>query len=192
MGFAVLKNKQSDSIIHPPCGSNVPGKEEANPYHFYPPSDLRDLLVTVKDEAELEKIDSALRQYERIYTYPGYPWRKLASQLRRVAYVLIRAEVVGPPQNPSYYRDQEVPEGFESILEEDTSVHDNYNIPRFDIPRQGERPDRDIPIGEGDFSAPKDPIMTDVKPRGEGPDPDGMEVDNPPTGGETGGWPQNL
>lgn len=187
-----MRKKQSDSIIHPSSGSNVPGKIDPNPYVFCPPSDLRDLLNSVKDEEELEKIDSALKQYERIYTYPGYPWRRVANEVRKLAYILKWSEVVGPPQNPSYYRDMEVPEGFESIIEEDTSVHDQYNIPRFDIPRQGERPDKDVDMGIGDFSSPKDPIMTDIRPRGWGPDPDGMEYPDPPTGGEIDGWPQNL
>lgn len=30
--------------------------------------------------------------------------------------------------------------------------------------------------------------MDAVKPRGDGPDPDGMEVMFPPTGGNIGGW----
>jgi len=188
-----LKKKLADSVIHPPCGSNVPGKVDPNPYVIMVPSDLLDLLETEKDEDELEKIDSAVKQYERIYQWPGYPWRRISHELRRVAYTMIRAEVVGPPQNPGYYRDMEVPEGGpEDTFQEEKNIHDQFNLPRFNIPGQGERPHRDVDMSIGDFSAPKDPIMTDVKPRGEGADPDGMEVDNPPTGGETGAWPEMI
>jgi len=70
--------------------------------------------------------------------------------------------------------------------------YDNDNNVRFDIPRQGERPEKDINHELGDFSAPKDPIMTDVKPRGDGPDPDGFEYQDPPTGGDIESWPDLI
>lgn len=184
--------KHGDSIIHPPSGSEVPGKRDPNPYINYSPDDLRELLETVKDEGELEKIESALKQWERIYQWPGYYWKRAADKLRYIAYHMKLAEIVGPAQNLFYYQDMEVPPGTEEIIDDIRGLHDQYNIPRFDIPRQGERPDKDIPIGEGDFSAPKDPIMTDVKPRGDGSDPEGMEYNDPPTGGDIEGWPDSI
>ena len=191
-----MSDRISDYTFHPPSGSSVPGKEEANPYIFYPPDDLRFLLETEKDVEELKKIESALRQWERQFQYAagggGYPWKKLVQQLRAVATeILKRAEIVGPAQNIPYYQDMEVPEGYEGIMEGDRGQYDNDNNTRPDISRQGIRPVRDIDTAEGDFLSPKDPIMTDVKPRGDGPDPE-IEYPFPPTGGDIEGWPEGI
>ncbi len=186
--------RYSDYTFHPPSGSNLPGKIEANPYAFYPPEDLRHLLETEKDTEELKKIESALKQWERQYQdMTGYPWKKFADRLRIIAAKILRfSEIVGPAQNIPYYQDAEVPEGYEGIMEGDRGQYDQDNAKRFDIPRQGIRPVRDIDTAEGDFSNPKDPIMNDVKPRGDGPDPDGMEVAFPPTGGDIEAWPEGI
>lgn len=182
--------KQGDAVFHVPGGSNVPGKEDANVYLNYPPERLRALLETEKDESELEKIDSALKQWERIYQWPGYPWRKFSDRLRIMAVKL--AGLSPEPTNVPYYFDDEVSEGYEGILESLHGQHDNDNAVRDDIPRQGERPYKDNNDSLGDFSAPKDPVMQDVKPRGDGPDPDGFEYQDPPTGGDIESWPDLL
>ena len=185
--------KQGDSILHVPSGSNVPGRdEEANPYINYPPADLRRLLTTEKDEGELEKIDSALKQWERIYQWPGYPWKRLSNVLRNIAARMVFAEADPQPQNVPYYMDQEVPEGYEGILESLHGPYDNDNNVRFDYQRQGERPDKDYNNDLGDFSGPKDPVMKDVKPRGDGANPDGFDYEDPPTGGDIESWPDLL
>lgn len=188
--------KTSDYQFHPPSGSSVPGMTEANPYMNYPPDDIRALLETDLDDIERAKAKSALKQWERQYQYPGYPWRKLcfANHLRHIAAALNKmAEIVGPPRNIPYYFDSEVPSGFEEILESIQNVHDNDNMERFDIPRQGERPIRDNEAYLGDFSSPKDPIFNPrtVKPDGDGPDPDGMEVVYP-IGGDIESWPEMI
>jgi hypothetical protein len=154
-----------------------------------PPDDLRGLLEnhpneTLEDEEEIMKIESALKQWERQYQ-EGYPWKKSSNSLRLIAARLMWAEITGPAQNLPYYQDAETPDGVKDIIDDLTTRDDNFNIPREDIPRQGERPEKDIDTGVGDFSAPHDPIFTDVKPRGDGEDPDGMQVDFPPTGGDT-------
>lgn len=189
-----MPGKTSDSIFHPPnTGSNVPGKVEANPYVFYPPDAIRDLIPKTPDGEELEKMKSALRQWERQYQWPCYPWKKVADRLRYVAACMHKlSEIVGPAQNINYYQDAEVPEGYEGILDDMRGLYDNDNAVRFDIPRQGERPVRDIDIGVGDFSAPKEPLFQNLKPSGDGVDPEGMEVDNPPTGGDIEGWPEGI
>ena len=185
--------KNSDSILHSPSGSNVPGRdEEANPYINCPPTDIREMLQTERDEAELEKMDSALKQWERIYVWPGYPFKKLADRLRNIAARILRAEADPQPQNVPYYMDLEVPEGYEGILESLHGPSDSDNNVKFDIPRQGIRPDKDYNHDLGDFSAPKDPIMTDVKPRGDGANPDGFDYEDPPTGGDIESWPDLL
>lgn len=177
----------ADYPIHPPSGSSVPGKEEANPYVFMLPKELRRLLINITDEKELAKIKSALKQWERIYVFPGYPWKSVRA-LRHIATVLNKlAEINSPTQNLFYYQDDPVPEGLESVLEGLISPHDNYNDRRFDYSRQGERPLRDIDTGKGDFLAPSDGIFdgqTTVAPDGSGEDPWGMEVPFPPTGGD--------
>ena len=185
-----MSDKRSEYAFHPPSGSSLPGKVDANPYVNYPPDDLRSLLETEENVEELKKIESALKQWERQYNDQGYLWKKVADQLRFVARRI--AEIVGPSHNIFYYQDAEVPEGFEGIMEGDRGQYDQDNMVRFDIPRQGERPIRDIDTGKGDFSTPKDPIMTDVKPKGDGPDPDGLEVMFPPTGGDIEGWPEGI
>jgi len=185
----------ADYTFHPPSGSSLPGMTDANIYMTYPPNDLRKLVESETDVEELKKIESALKQWERQYSYPGFPWRKerLADRIRSVAANLIKySEIVGPAQNIPYYQDAEVPEGFEGIMEGDRGQYDNDNMVRFDISRQGIRPDRDIDTGKGDFLSPKDPIMPDsVKPRGEGPDPE-IEYPFPPTGGDIEGWPEGI
>jgi hypothetical protein len=71
------------------------------------------------------------------------------------------------------------------------SIHDNENIPRFDLKRPGERPVHDNGVDDGDFISPSDsvidPIRDTVAPRGDGADPEGLDYSDPPTGGETGG-----
>jgi hypothetical protein len=190
--MGVLSYKRADSIFHPPSGSNVPGRgEDNNPYLNSPPDTIRALLETETDKEELLKMKSALKQWERVYSYPGYPFKKAAESLRVIARA-ITAEIENPPEQVTYYYDSEVPSGTEEILESLEGLYDNYNQKREDIPRQGERPIRDIDIGKGDFSAPHDPVVTDVKPRGDGPDPEGLECEEPPTGGDIGGWPDGL
>jgi hypothetical protein len=141
-----------------------------------------------KDEEELKKIKSALKQWERIYIDPiGYPYRVIQA-LRKLASQIKRAEVNEPVQNLFYYQDAVVPEGYESIIEEGMkNVHDNEDMPRFDLKRPGERPVHDNGIDEGDFSSPSEGVIDSVRPRGDGPDPEGLDYENPPTGGETGG-----
>jgi len=196
-----LSKRVSDYVFHPPSGSNVPGKVEANPYVFYPPNELRRLIETTEDKEELDKIKSALKQWERVYTYPGYPWKKSSDILRMAAMKII---AVGyQQQNPEYrnldyYQDIDAPEGYEGILEGLTEPFDNFNMPRFDYSRQGERPLRDIDTAVGDFLTPDDPVVNGpglnvVKPRGDGPDPEGL--DYPPytiPGGVADGWPDNI
>jgi hypothetical protein len=174
----------SDYIFHPPSGSSVPGKEEANKYIFFDPKELRQLVESEKDIEELAKIKSALKQWERQYIYPGYPFRA-ARELRRIASILKKADI-GPAVNVMYYRDCEIPEGYDSVLQGLLSPHDNYNNPRFDYNRQGERPFVDMAITDGDFLTPHDAPMPDaVKPRGDGPDPlDEMLCEYPPTGAD--------
>jgi len=188
--MGILPYKNADSIFHPPGCSTLP-TPDANPFMNYPPDTIRALLETETDKDELLKMKSALKQWERVYSYPGYPWKKTADSLRVIARAIL-AEVENPPEQVTYYYDQEVPSGTEEILESLEGLYDQYNMKRDDIPRQGERPVRDIDIGKGDFSAPHDPIVTDVKPRGDGPDPDGMECEEPPTGGDIGGWPDGI
>jgi len=172
----------SDYILHYPSGSNYPGKEEANPYIFYPPNEIRRLIETEKSCEELKKMKSALKQWERLYVYPGYPWR-IARILRNIAQKL--AEVKHPSQNIDYYQDSEVPEGYEGILDSLRTHYDNYDMALFDYSRQGERPLRDIDTGYGDFLSPSQGVyeMKTVSPRGDGADPEGLEVPFPPTGG---------
>lgn len=164
----------SDSIFHPPSGSSYPGKEEANPYVFYPPEEIRRLLESEKDKDELKKMESALKQWERIYVEPiGYPYR-LTQSLRCAACKLLRlAEIEGPAQNLNYYQDAEVPEGYEGIIEEGLkNVHDNQDRKRFQIKPRVERTVRDF--GEGDFLSPSEGVFNPetVKPRGDGSEPD--------------------
>lgn len=179
----------ADYVYHPPSGSSYPGKEEANPYVFYPPQELRKLVNSETNEEELLKIKSALKQWERIYVYPGYPYR-LAGILRKIAGRLLRlAEVTHPSINLPYYQDAEVSEGIEGILESITGPYDNQNERRTDYSRQGERPLRDTDYNSGDFLTPSDSIWDQkvVQPRGDGTDPSDMETPFPPTGGDIEG-----
>lgn len=185
-----MSKKTSDYVFHPPSGSNLPGKEEANPYDFYPPEELRKLLGTEEDEENIKKIKSSLKKWERIYSYPGYPWRAAATKLRIIAQKI--AEIVGPAQNIQYYQDMEVPEGYEGILEWDTGQHDQFDEVRENIQRQGERPNVETEFGIGDFLSPKPPQIGVVKPRGDGVDPEGMDNPFPPTGGDIDGYPDML
>jgi hypothetical protein len=180
-----VRNHRADYVFHPPTGSSVPGKEDANPYLSFPPDSIRGLLKNETDEEKIRKMRSALKQWERQYDGRGYPFRKMA---KRIAANVIRAELTNPPGNLNFYQDTEVPEGFESILDSLQSVHDNYNAERFDITRQGERPIPDVL--EGDFSSPSaPPVGGVVKPLGEGPEPEGMEILFPATGGNLDGGP---
>jgi hypothetical protein len=184
----------SDYVFHPPTGSNVPGKEEANPYVFYPPSELRRLLESETDAGELKKMKSALKQWERLYVDQiGYPYR-LTQSLRAAAGRLLKlSEISGPAQNLFQYQDSEVSEGYEGILEDGLkNLHDNDNEPRFNIKRPGERPVRDNGVDDGDFLSPSDPVVDPVRdtvlPKGGGPDPEGLDyLEFPGSGNNSGG-----
>jgi len=181
---------QSDYIFHPPSGSSVPGKIEANPYVFYPPQEIRSLLKFEKDESKLEKLTSALKQWERIYEYPGgYPFRIptarwIAARLRRIACCIKKALVEYPSLNIPDYQERLLPDSFEGILETLDNVHDNYDLERFDYKRDGERPERDQDFYTGDFLTPTDGVMPKIDPKGNGDDPAGLEYQFPPTGGD--------
>jgi len=181
-----VSKKKSDSILHPPSGSNVPGKEDPNPYVFYPPSTLRDLVDEEKNPEELDKIKSALKQWERIFVYPGYPY-KLSTALRKIAYKMAGRD--NPAINIHHYQETQVPEGYEGILDALKTKYDNYDMDRFDYNRQGERPHVDMDAARGDFLSPSDPVHNRgqgvVEPRGEGPNPD-IFYPFPPTGGNLG------
>jgi len=183
--------RTSDYVFHPPSGSSYPGKEEANPYVFYPPHDLKRLLQTETDEIKRNKIKSALRQWGRIYVYPGYPYR-IANVLRNIARRIL-SEVVGPSINIPYYQETDVPEGLEGIYENRLyAPQDNYNDVRFDYNRQGERPRRDIDTGYGDFSSPSDGVyqyslLPSVYPSRGGIDQEDVVCPFPPTGGNLSG-----
>jgi CRISPR/Cas system CSM-associated protein Csm2 small subunit len=185
-------SKKADYTFHPPSGSSVPGKEEANPYVFCPPAEIRRLLEVEKNVEELKKMKSALKQWERLYVYPvGYPYRKLSGLLRILAAKIKKiSEVPWPSLNINYYQDAVVPEGYEGIIEEGLkNIHDNDDMPKFNLKRPGERPVRDNGVDEGDFLSPSEGVIPGgvVSPYGAGPDPEGLEYSDPPTGGETGG-----
>lgn len=191
----ILPKKLSDYILHPPSGSSYPGKEIANPYIYYPPSRLRDLIAQEKDTQELTKMKSALKQWERLYVYPGYPYR-LANKLRHIASQLLKlSEVRQPARNIPYYQESDIPTGPSNVLHMLRNVDDNYDLERFDYNRQGERPKRDIDTGKGNFLSPSEPIHNDgrgvVEPRGEGISPD-IEYPFPPTGGDIDQWPDMI
>jgi len=190
-----VQERKSDYTFHPPSGSSVPGKEDANPFMNYPPEEIRRLLKDNKaDPEERRKMKSALKQWERQYVYPYYPFRK--KQAARVAAMFVQAEIVGPAQNLNYYQDMEVPEGIEGILDSNKSVHDQENAERFDYNRQGERPCPEMDFLDGDFLAPRYPVFNEgrgvVSPRGDGPEPEGMETPFPPTGGPIEAWPDMI
>lgn len=185
-----MRPVRSDYIFHPPSGSNVPGKEEANPYVFYPPEEVRRLLKEEKNPEEVAKLRSALKQWERIYVYPWYPWRAVHA-LRAVAARLLEAEsnYGNPSVNVPYYQESDIPQGVENVLNILKPTDDDEDNKKFDYNRQGERPKRDIDTGKGDFRSPSEPVMNNgrgtVSPRGEGPDPD-IFYPFPPTGGNLG------
>jgi hypothetical protein len=187
--------KKSDYVFHPPAsGSSVPGKVDANPYVFYPPSELRHLVESEKDVDELKKIKSALKQWERLYVDQiGYPY-KLTQSLRAAAYKLMKlAEIPGPAQNLFQYQDAEVPEGYEGIIEEGMkNLHDRENAPRFQLKAPNERVVHDNGSDDGDFLTPDDsvvdPVRDPILPRGQGEDPEGLDYPDTP-GGDVGGLP---
>lgn len=184
--------RKSDYVMHPPSGSSLPGTSVPNPYISYPPSDIRKFMETETDKKEFDLMRSALKQWERIYVYPGYPWRKASDNLRILAVKI--AEYPGHPENVPYYYDDEVPEGLESILEGLRGIQDNEDQIKFDYNRQGERPSVDMDTSKGDFLTPKEPVFQDsVKTKGDGANPEGMEDDiAPPTGGDIDQWPDML
>lgn len=190
--------KQADYVFHPPSGSNVPGKVDANPYVFYPPQELKKLFEREKDPNKRELMRKALKQWCRIYRYPGYPYY-IAAKLRKLAHHLLRlAEINGPAINLPYYQDSQVPEGFEGILRNRLySPYDNYDMARFDYTHQGERPERDTPVSEGGFLNRDEGVFETSYPPGfggavsgpgSGPDPIGLEYPFPPTGGNLGNF----
>lgn len=181
-----MSKRTSDYVFHEPGHhSALPGSSDANSYINYPPDEIRRLLKIEKDSKELVKLKSALRQWERIYIYPGYPY-KLADTLRFIASKLKKISERTPrPENMTYYNDGQIPEGFEEIMDSLRNVRDNDDKVFDDYHRQGERPVVDIDTGKGDFSAPADPAIGDtVKEKGSGPDPEGMEIPEPGTGGD--------
>lgn len=182
--------KVGDNVLHLPGCSSLPGTQSANIYMNYPPDEIRELLETERDPEKREKMKSALKQFERIYTDNTYPWGKVNAFIKELSKRI--AEQTQPAQNIDYYQETEVPEGFEGIMDALRTKDDNYDMVRDPISQQGERPNRDTDFGKGDFSSPKDPQITDVKPRGRGADPEGMENDSPPTGGDVDTWPVGL
>ena len=188
-----MSQKTSDHVFHPPSGSSLPGSPDANPYMSYPPEDIRQLIKSEKNEDELAKMKSALKQWERIYVFPGYPYRRAAAELRALAAKLLRAERTPVPRQQTYYNDSQVPEGQGEIMDALKSLYDNQDNVRFDYTRQGERPTVDTEMSKGDFSSPSEPPIGDsVKERGSGPDPEGMDAVDPPTGGNIDGFPSNI
>ena len=183
-----MKNKNSDYIYHPPSGSEVPGKVEANPYMNYPPDEIRKLIKVESDEGLLEKMNTALKEWERIYVYPGFPYREpLASRLKKIALGLKRMAAVQYPaiNLPNEYQDAEFPYGYEGIMEGLISPHDRYDMKELNYTQQGERPEKDIPFFQGDFLAPTTGIPEVVlEPGSHGPNPNELEYEFPPTGGD--------
>ena len=73
----------------------MPGNPPANPYMNYPPNKLRAMELREEDPDERKKMLSALKQWERIFTYPGYPWRERCSK-KVVAKFWKLSEQTGP------------------------------------------------------------------------------------------------
>jgi len=110
--------------------------------------------------------------------------------MRILAYKMLKmAEVVNPAINLPYYQDLETDQGQEEIIDSLEGLYDNDNAEKFDYARQGIRPIRDIDTAEGDFLNPKEsPIGGPVtRGEGDGPDPEGLEYPDPPTGGDIDG-----
>ena len=184
-GLHILGYVKSDEVFHLPGGSSYPGKEEANPYIFYPPNELRKLINSEKDEEKLVKIQSALKQWERIYQYPGYPYR-ISSVIRRIAVDMMKmAELPYPAQNIPYYQDKGQPESYGDVMRQLKPTNDNYDMKKDDYSRQGERPEKDQDFNKGNFLAPSEGIEeVGIDPGGSGPDPAGLDYPDPPTGGD--------
>jgi hypothetical protein len=183
MGFC----HQSDYALHPPGGSSVPGKIDANIYLQMPPKELKLLIQQEQDPEEKKKMISALKQYERQYVYPGYPFRSPRQAGRRVLnnFRMRCSEIMNPAINLPVYQDSETEQGQEEIIDGLKGLYDNDNNERFDYARQGLRPLRDIDTAEGGFLNPKEsPMGPAVKEKGDGPDPEGMDYADPPTGGD--------
>jgi hypothetical protein len=139
------------------------------------------------DYEERQKMISALKQWERLYVYPGYPHR--ANKVAR-EHLKKLAELPYPSLNLPYYQDAETPQGVNEIIDSLGGLYDNEDIEKFDYKRHGERPLRDIDIADGDFLSPKEPPLGDsVKEDGDGPDPLNMENPFPPTGGDIDSLP---
>jgi hypothetical protein len=159
--------------------------KEANPYLSVPPKELRLLIEKEQDPEKKKQMISALKQYERQYVYPGYPYK--APQIMKVLskFRVRCAELANPAINMPIYQDSETDQGQEEIIDSLKGLYDNDNAQREDYARQGLRPLVDIDISEGDFLSPKEsPMGPAVKERGDGPDPDGMDYADPPTGGD--------
>lgn len=182
-----MSKRRADSVYHYPEGSSLPGMADANPYRSFPPQELHRLVETERDPEKLAKIKSAIRQWDRIYRYPGYPFR-ITAALRSLAFRMLRkAEVPQPAVNVPYYQESDIPSGQGNVLRFLKNIDDNDDNARFDYNRQGERPLRDIDTGKGDFLSPSEPPIGDtVKTKGEGPDPE-IYYPFPPTGGNLGG-----
>jgi hypothetical protein len=182
-----MKNVCGDYVLHPPVSSNLPGNPPANEYINVPPNELKGMILREHDMEKKKKMISALKQWERIYTYPGYPW-KSRRKLAVVTRYLKLSEQVNPAINLPYYQDTETDQGFEEIVDSLRGLYDNDNEVRENYSRQGERPKRDQEFSDGDFLTPTEPPMgQSVKERGDGPDPEGLDYNDPPTGGDIDG-----
>jgi len=171
---------QSGFLVHPPVGgSNVPGKVDANPYLNMDPKELELLIPDEQDPETKKKMMSALKQLK--YLSPSL--KMLSSRVLK-KFRIRCAELANPAINMPQYQDSEVDQGQEEIIEGLEGLYDNDNAEKFDYARQGLRPLVDIDISEGDFLTPKEsPMGPAVKERGDGPDPDGLDYADPPTGG---------
>ena len=179
----MAKDLKSNFILAPSLGgSETPGKTIANKYINWNPRDLGALFIKETDPEEKEKMRSALKQLK----YPGRGVL-LATSLRNLA--LKMAEIGAPAINIPYYQDSEVSQGQDEIIASLRGLYDNDDARKEDYARQGIRPRKEAPYTEGDFLSPSESPFGEVlvKPRGDGPDPDGLEYPDPPTGGDMGG-----
>jgi hypothetical protein len=157
----------------------------------YPPEEIRKLIPRELDEETLAKMDSALRQWERIYVDGiGYPYRKnkkvpvTAGLLNLATHILkVAGQDPGAINLPYEYQDSEFPYGYEGIMEGLLSPHDTEGQKPFNYNFQGERPGIDVPYFIGDFRSPHDPVI-ELNPGSSGPNPNELECDFPPTGGD--------